>query len=302
MSRVPGLNWASSHAPDHLIATTHERRCMSDDLHTDSTGRAEDKRAELLLAFRRLHDRWIGGRHNPAAGPPMLCFSYAGGSTAVFRGWEDRLPVNVRPIVLPGHDGRINEPAHTRLTTLVAELAEHIGSQVTPDTMIFGHSMGALLAFEFTRELRRRQMSQPAKLLLSAFRAPQLKNPEKPIYRWPDEVLTAVLRKEGIPSATLANTQIMEALLPTLRADLEVCDTYEFVDEAPLAIPFAIYGGAEDARVTAADLKGWDQHTSRGASLMMIDGPHFFIHSSRDEFLAAVRRDLSTERGHRNAC
>lgn len=225
----------------------------------------------------------------------MLCFTYAGGSTAAFRGWEELLPVNVRPVLLPGRDGRLHEPAPTRLPQLVAELTEHVGPRITSETIFFGHSMGALLAFELARELRRRQLPLPAKLLLSAYPAPHLANPKKPIHKFPDEVLKAVLRKEGVPPATLANTQIMDALLPTLRADLELCETYEYLDEPPLEVPFAIYGGTEDWRVTEADLQGWDRHTSRGATHTMISGLHLFINLSRDELVKAIQRDLSTQ-------
>lgn len=278
---------------------------MSADPQTDSIVPARsnrDIRAELLLTFGRLHNRWLGGRHNPDVEPTLLCFTYAGGAAAAFRGWEDVLSANVRPILLPGRDSRMDESPYTRLKHVISDLTDHVGSQITSRTVVFGHSMGALLAFEFTRELRRRQLQLPVKLLLSAFRAPHLDNPKRPIHRWPDEVLKAVLRKEGVPSATLQNAQIMEALLPTLRADLELCDTYEYVDEAPLAVPFAIYGGTDDIRVTEAALKAWDRHTSEGVSHTMINGPHLFINTSRDELLAAVERDLPTECGDDNAC
>ncbi|MEK8069607.1 thioesterase II family protein [Rhodococcoides navarretei] len=253
---------------------------------------SSDKRAELLTAFRRVHNRWLGGRDNPDAGPLMLCFTYAGGSTGAFRGWEDMLPVNVRPIVLPGRDGRIDEPAYTRLSPLIADLVEYVGPHVTPDTVFFGHSMGALVAFEFTRELRRRGMTVPKKLLLAAFRAPHLESDRKPIHGWPDDVLQAVLHREGVPAATLTNPQIMAALLPTLRADLELCETYEFADESPLEVPLAVFGGSDDVRVRPPMLRGWDRHTSQGATHVTVNGPHLFINVSRDELLAAVQHEL----------
>ncbi len=274
---------------------------MTADERIDPVPRNGDKRTELLTLFRKVHNRWIGGRNNPAAGPPMMCFTYAGGSTGTFRGWEDDLPANVRPIVLPGRDGRIDEPAYTRLAPLIADLVEHVGPQVTSETVFFGHSMGALVAFEFTRELRRRGMATPRKLLLSAFRAPHLESDRRPIHGWPDDVLQAVLRREGVPAATLANPQIMAALLPTLRADLELCETYEFVDDEPLDIPFAVYGGSDDVRVLPSALSEWDRHTSRGATYLTITGPHLFVNVSRDELLTAVKHELKATVGEENA-
>ncbi|MGV8873323.1 MAG: thioesterase II family protein [Rhodococcus sp. (in: high G+C Gram-positive bacteria)] len=274
---------------------------MTPDDRTDTGVRrgpySGDKRSELLTMFRRVHNRWIGGRENPDAGPLMLCFTYAGGSTGAFRGWEDVLPVNVRPIVLPGRDSRIDEPAYTRMTSLIADLVEHVGPQVTPDTVFFGHSMGALVAFEFTRELRRRGMTVPKKLLLAAFRAPHLESDRRPIHGWPDDVLQAVLRREGVPAATLGNPHIMAALLPTLRADLELCETYEFVDDEPLDVPFAVYGGSDDVRVLPGTLREWDRHTSRGATFQTVNGPHLFINVSRDELLTAVQHELQATVG-----
>lgn len=231
----------------------------------------------------------------------MMCFTYAGGSTGTYRGWEDELPANVRPIILPGRDSRLDEQPYTRLAPLIADLTDQVGPQVTPETVFFGHSMGALVAFEFTRELRRRGMALPRKLLLSAFRAPHLESDRRPIYGWPDDVLQAVLRREGVPAATLSNPQIMAALLPTLRADLELCDTYEFVDDEPLDIPLAVYGGSDDVRVVPSALSEWDRHTTQGATFHTVNGPHLFVNVSRDELLAAVKHDLKATVGEDNA-
>lgn len=258
------------------------------------------QRAALLERLRRRALRpkppsWVVRlRPDPGAELRLFCFAYAGGGASVFRAWPDGLPreVEVCAVQLPGHESRIGEAPHRRLGPLVSALAEAIEPHLDRPFAFFGHSMGALVAFELARELRRTSRPQPASLLLAAFRAPQLPNPNISIHHLPDEMFTVVLRAEGVSEEVLRNSELMAALLPTLRADFELCDTYRYTSQAPLGCPLSIFGGLADVRVDAGDLDGWRLHTTGPSRVAMLPGSHFFLHSAQDALLAEITQDL----------
>lgn len=240
-------------------------------------------------------DGWIVRyQPNEQATLRLFCFSYAGGGASVFRSWAELLPksVEVCCIQLPGREYRLGEPAYTRLTPLVQSLTKAILPYLDRPFAFFGHSMGALISFELARQLRRAHDRHPVRLCLGAYRAPQLPNPNIKIYHLPEEVFKVVLRADGIPERILQNEELMQAMLPTLRADFELCDTHKFVEEPPLDCPFSLFGGLEDVRVGTADLEAWRIHSSAPSNLSMLPGSHFFLHSSPDLLLAAVASDL----------
>ncbi len=240
-------------------------------------------------------DEWVVRyRPNEQARLRLFCFPYAGGGASIFRPWIDILPseVEVCSIQLPGREYRIDSPAYMRIAPLEEALAEAVSPYLDRPFAFFGHSMGALVSFELARLLRKKYKKYPEHLFLAAYRAPQLPNPNIKIYHLPSEVFKVVLRSEGIAEMVLQNEELMQAMLPTLRADFELCDTYEYAEESPLTCPFSLFGGLEDVRISRNDLELWPQHSSVGCSLTMLSGSHFFLHSSQDQLLAAISREL----------
>jgi medium-chain acyl-[acyl-carrier-protein] hydrolase len=240
-------------------------------------------------------DEWmVRYRPNKQARIRLFCFSYAGGGASIFRPWTDFLPseVEVCSIQLPGREYRVGSPAYRRIAPLEEALAEAILPYLDRPFAFFGHSMGALISFELARLLRKKYDKHPEHLFLAAYRAPQLPNPNIKIYHLPSEVFKVVLRSEGIAEMVLQNEELMQAMLPTLRADFELCDTYEYTEELPLACPFSLFGGLEDVRISQADLELWPQHSSVRCSLTMLPGSHFFLHSAQDQLLAAIAQEL----------
>ncbi|MCM2389890.1 thioesterase II family protein [Streptomyces albipurpureus] len=263
----------------------------------------QDKRARLVQRLRSQTedghgvDRWFV-RYSAVDRPAvrLFCFPYAGGGGSAFRGWSEGLPagVDVWAAQLPGRESRVTEPALRRLDPLIETLHEAILPKLDLPYAFFGHSMGALVAFELTRRLRRAGAPLPSRLLLGAFRAPQLPNPHIRIHHLPDEVLKTVLGKEGTPRQVLESEELMRALLPTLRADLEICDTYRYREEPPLTMPMSVFGGHQDVRVSRGDLDMWRTQANGPFRLVMLPSSHFFLHSSQDLLLAELSRELGS--------
>ncbi|GLV53918.1 hypothetical protein KDH_07690 [Dictyobacter sp. S3.2.2.5] len=233
-------------------------------------------------------------RPNEQAQLRLFCFPYAGGSASIFRSWLDALPAEVElcGIQLPGREYRLTRPAFTRIEPLIQELAQALIPYLDRPFAFYGHSMGALISFELARYLREQYGKQATCLYLAAYRAPQLPNPNIKIYHLPSEVFKVVLRADGIPEMILQNEELMQAMLPTLRADFELCDTYVYYDLPPLKCPLMIFGGLADVRVNQKDLEGWTIHTSATCQLAMLPGAHFFLHSEQDSLLNLISQDL----------
>jgi medium-chain acyl-[acyl-carrier-protein] hydrolase len=224
----------------------------------------------------------------------LFCFPYAGGRASIFRPWAEVLPSEIElcSIQLPGREERIREQPYTRLAPLVQALSEAMMPYLDRPFAFYGHSMGALIAFAVALRLRAVSNLQPVALHLAAFRAPQVPSPHSKIFHLPEEVLKAVLRADGIPAALLQHEEVMQALLPTLRADYEVCDTYEYQEEPPLDCPFYLYGGREDVRVREADMAEWPMHTTATSHFSLLPGSHLFLHTAQDRLLAEIIQHL----------
>lgn len=247
-------------------------------------------------------------RPRPQARLHLFCLPYAGGGASIYRAWPDDLPpeVEVCPIQLPGRESRFQEPAFARLALLVPALAHALRPYVRLPYALFGHSMGALLSFELARQFHRQGEPGPAHLFVSAFRAPQFPDPEPPLHDLPENAFIAELRRlSGTPEEVMRNTELMHLMVPMLRADFAIHETYGYTEEDPLACPISAFGGQQDNEVSYEELMGWREQTAIAFTLRMLPGTHFFIHSSRALLLRAVSDDLaqllSQGPGHRHA-
>jgi surfactin synthase thioesterase subunit len=227
----------------------------------------------------------------------LLCFPYAGGGVSVFRGWPDLLPaeIEVWAIQLPARDGRMREPMPDDLQTLAFAAANGLGPLLDGPFACFGHSMGALLAFEFARELRRRGQIGPTHLIVSARRAPQIPRTDTPLHTLPEEAFIEMLRQRynGIPAAILAEPELLKLFLPTLRADFKMIELYQYHEETPLDCPIIAYGGTQDELALHADLAAWQAQTHSTFKMQLFQGGHFYLQAALPQLVAAVTQDLS---------
>lgn len=186
------------------------------------------------------------------------------------------------------------EPPFTQLTPLVEAVTVALLPYLDQPFAFFGHSMGALVSFEVARLLRKNYQLSPVQLFVSGRRAPQLPNSESPIHALPEaEFLEELRRLNGTPEEVLANAELMEILLPVLRADFAVLETYGYSAEPPLECPITAFGGLQDTEVSCDHLEAWRNQTSAAFSLQMFPGDHFFLHSAQALLLQSLARQLS---------
>lgn len=232
----------------------------------------------------------------PQARLRLFCFPYAGGGASVYRAWPGALPPEVElwRVQLPGRETRLQERPFTRLEPLLQILAPVLLPHLHLPFAFFGHSMGALIGFELARYLRRLYGISPVHVFVSAHRAPQIPDPDPPASQLPIPAFINKLRRlQGTPEPILGNAELMEMMLPSLRADFELCETYTYVTEAPLACPISTFGGAQDRVVSRDDLAAWRAQTRSAFMQRMFPGNHFFIHSAQELLLQTLSQELT---------
>ena len=246
-----------------------------------------DKRKLLELRLRKMSGPLFAGADNLAPGTLRLfCFPHAGGGAASFSRWAASLPPSVA--VVPARPPKRNE-----MREVVAALGDAIVPYLTEPFAFCGHSMGAVVAFELARLLRRRNQPLPRLLVSSGARAPQFRRGHVPPPE-PDEAefINELRRLKGVPEEVLDNAALMRILLPALRADAALYRNYIYSEEPPLDCPIRAYGGAEDPNVRLEHLEAWAVQTTSSFGARLFPGGHFFLQTAREEFLAALARDL----------
>lgn len=243
-----------------------------------------------------MNQHWFAYRKsNPEAVLRLFCLPYAGGSAMTYRNWSELLPqtVEVCPIELPGRGARLQQPAYREMMPLVDALGDALTPYLDKPYAFFGHSMGALIAFELARWMRRLRLPSPQALFASGHTAPQLGCSHEPIYNLPDkEVKDKLRRLNGTPEAVINNDELMALLIPMLRADFQINETYRYDPQPPLAIPIIALGGNDDHDVTAASLQAWQQQTSAGFSIHLFEGGHFFLQSTQSQVMQTLTAHL----------
>lgn len=241
-------------------------------------------------------NQWITGtKINPQARMHLFCFPYAGGSAAVFHSWSNYVPslIEVCPVQFPGRGSRIREKPFVRMEPLVQAVIENIFSLIDKPFAIFGHSVGALIGFEVARELRRRSLQLPFHLFVSGCEAPTTTSTSPFTYDLPEPEFMAELRRlNGTPREILENPEMMNLLIPLLRADFELVQNYDYTPDLPLPFPITAFGGLQDTEVIIENIEEWSQQTTRKLSLHMLAGDHFFLNENREQILRVICKQM----------
>lgn len=226
----------------------------------------------------------------------LFCFAHAGGSAATFHRWPASLgeDVEVLGAELPGRGARLGEPGYRRMPELIAALVAATGPRLDVPYAIFGHSLGAAIAFELARALRRAGAPLPAHLVVSARFAPQLPRTLPPVHALPQAAfLRALGARYGVANGALDDPEMAALLYPPLQADMEIFETWAPQAEAPLATPITACGGSRDPTVTRAGVDAWREQTSAGFASHVLDGDHFYLLTDPQPLLGVVRAALS---------
>ncbi len=219
-----------------------------------------------------------------------MCFPFAGGGGSAFRNWIDTFnsDIEVHWIQLPGRENRLREVPMASMEELVPALTEAVfgavdGGAVDPPFAFYGHSLGARVAFEVVRSLRRQGLPQPCHLFVGASQAPHLAWPHPHLHDLKESDFIEEMQKRygGVPRQILEDPELRALLIPVLRADIRIMEKYQYRAEPPLDCPITVFGGAVDRTVSRPALEAWERQTSAGFRLHTVEGGHFFLQTAR---------------------
>jgi medium-chain acyl-[acyl-carrier-protein] hydrolase len=241
-------------------------------------------------------DRWVV-RPRPVESPRLrlFCFPYSGGGASQYSRWPADFPadIDICAVQLPGREQRLSETPFSNMSGLVEELLSVLEPYFGPPFAFFGHSLGGFISFALTRALRRQRRRGPVHLFVAGSRAPQLPSRLPELHRLPDaEFLDGLRRYGGSPDEALNDAGLMRLLLPMLRADFSLTETYEYVEEPPLDVPISVFGGLDDPVIERFELTAWRDQSTRPTTVRVLPGDHFFVQSARALLLPALVEDL----------
>jgi medium-chain acyl-[acyl-carrier-protein] hydrolase len=223
---------------------------------------------------------WFTGEPDRPPRCWFLCFPHAGAGAVGYLGLSRLLPpgIALRVAQLPGRVGRFREPPYHDVRELARALLPAVGALAARPVVLFGHSLGAIVAFEVAREMRHRGLPAPAHLYVSARQAPHVGMRGRATWNLSDEALAVALRElGGTPETVLGDPELFSLLAPALRADLEMNERYEYTPGEPLATAITAFASASDPRAAPDEVAAWADHTTSRFAFVRVDGGHFAL-------------------------
>ncbi|GAB3838660.1 type I polyketide synthase [Kribbella italica] len=232
-------------------------------------------------------------RERPQAPLRMYCFPHSGGSAGEYLTWTDGLTdVELWAVQLPGRGGRMAETPYESMEALVKDFVEE--TELVAPFVFFGHSLGALVAYEVARALRDAGRPGPRQLYVSAARAPHLDRLSEGVHELANvELVAAIEARYGrLPAELTGNQEMLDLMLPALRGDLTVVANYRAEPAAPLECPITVFGGRDDDEPVEA-LTAWQTYTTGPFETQLFAGDHFYFRERTDEFLHHLAERLA---------
>jgi medium-chain acyl-[acyl-carrier-protein] hydrolase len=231
----------------------------------------------------------------PKAAVQLVCLPNAGGGIATFSGWFPQMPswIELALAQLPGRDARRHEPFCRTIGELADGLANHLRRDAGRPRILFGHSMGALVAFETARRLA--GPSVPKLLVVAGRRAPSAPETRSPISHLPFDEFVSITQQRygGIPDVVLQDPDLLALLMPAFRGDLACVETYRYEPNAPLTCPIVAYGGVTDEHAPIEMLDAWRRETQSSFHVRYFTAGHFFVRSMRDQVISTLLADIT---------
>lgn len=248
------------------------------------------------MPYEQTGTKWIvRPKPNAQAQARLFCFPYAGGGASLYRAWPGYLPADIEvcAVQLPGREQRFLDPPYTQMGPLLHAMVDALMPWLDRPYAIFGHSMGALIGFELAHVCHERHLRMPEILFASGCRAPHLPARRPKIHHLPDKrFIEEVSALNGVPQAILTQTELLQLILPWLRADFTLVETYRPAAKEPLSCAITAFGGLQDAIVSQDEIAAWSHCTRGNFTRRMVPGDHFFLTSSQDMLTRALAHDF----------
>ena len=231
----------------------------------------------------------------PHAALRLFCLPFSGGGASIYRDWPEAMGNNieVQPVQFPGRESRFRETRETDADSLVKNIVNALEPLQDKPFAIFGYSLGALIAFEVCRELRKNNLNMPVHLFVAAMRAPQTPSVHPPLSLLPDDSFVQQIEHYYQPqNEAWKIPELREFSIPVLRDDFVLADNYEYRDEEPLSCPIDVFSGAQDLGAPPELTKCWSEQTSNRMDYHLYPGGHFFIDTTLSDIQKVILEKL----------
>ncbi len=239
---------------------------------------------------------WIRRYHPaPRATTRLICFPHAGGSASYFHPLSRHFAPDVEVVALqyPGRQDRRHEPCITNMTELADRVTEELLAMDDRPTVYFGHSMGAVLAFETIWRLEQRGVRGRRWLIASGRRGPSTVRDDDHTHQETDDGLIREIKAlNGTSSQLLADDEILRMALPSIRGDYEAIETYRCPADRRISTPITVLTGASDPKTTVDEAKVWQEHTEGSSRVVVLPGGHFFLQEDPAATTAEIEADI----------
>lgn len=226
----------------------------------------------------------------------LLCLPCAGASATMYLRWRRLLPawIQVEPVELPGRGLRMAEPCIEDFDSLVAHLCTLHAARMQGPHVLFGHSLGGLLAYGMARQRQARGLAPAVALVASASPAPSRRRDEGYPAKGDDAALLADLRRQGgTPEAVFEDPELIRITLDTLGADYRLCESYRATHTGVgLNVPVHVLAGRSDD-IGVARIEAWREEAANGFTIDWFDGGHFYFREREAQVLETLQRRLA---------
>ncbi|WP_420592091.1 thioesterase II family protein [Bacterioplanoides sp.] len=230
----------------------------------------------------------------------LFCFPFAGGASNIYRTWEGNLPKDVRVVALdlPGRGRYFGKPLLSTMDEVVNHFICEVKSQSGDGiNVFFGHSMGAIVAYEVAKKLQSTDDFYIDSMIVSGHHSPFVVRNNKGFHKMTDKALIAELRRlGGTPEAVLKDRDLLELFLPNIRADFKVLENYLCDEKVTLDIPLFVCRGEQDPEMSKDQMKGWEDVTSANVSYREFSGDHFYLTKQDEQLFDWIYKCLSLGR------